>query len=223
MKIWSCWLSILGNSWGTDPDGRSCVGCGPQEEFYGCADIKIVPANSNHPSVHQFPNTNNNTGENAVSPSVSSTEVGNSSNAGRDRQNIQDRVEIPVAREQESSYTKTDRISISGSTPSRVANEQGGSGDRSRGNQSSVPLGTSGENMICHGTNGQPGLDQWCQLNCQLGFCPATHCLCVRGQYVHNVERPKGCRGAGAAAPVYDSWCKANCAAGNCPTSICVC
>ena len=33
-----------GNSWGTDVEtGRSCVGCGKQEQFYGCADVSIVP------------------------------------------------------------------------------------------------------------------------------------------------------------------------------------
>jgi len=33
---------LPGNSWGTDKlTGRGCVGCGPQEEFYGCADIRI--------------------------------------------------------------------------------------------------------------------------------------------------------------------------------------
>ncbi|XP_013390218.1 uncharacterized protein LOC106158689 [Lingula anatina] len=37
------WKWHTGNSWGTDPDGNSCVGCGPQEEFYGCADIAIYP------------------------------------------------------------------------------------------------------------------------------------------------------------------------------------
>ncbi|BFZ00210.1 hypothetical protein BsWGS_03249 [Bradybaena similaris] len=36
------WRYHAGNSWGTDPDSKSCVGCGQQEEFYGCADIKIV-------------------------------------------------------------------------------------------------------------------------------------------------------------------------------------
>jgi len=35
------WKYHAGNTWGTDPDGTSCVGCGPQEEFYGCADISI--------------------------------------------------------------------------------------------------------------------------------------------------------------------------------------
>ncbi|GAB1608443.1 uncharacterized protein LOC115214156 [Argonauta hians] len=36
------WKYHAGNSWGTDPITKvSCVGCGNQEEFYGCADIRI--------------------------------------------------------------------------------------------------------------------------------------------------------------------------------------
>ncbi|CAF0969077.1 unnamed protein product [Brachionus calyciflorus] len=37
------WRYHAANSWNTDPFTRKgCVGCGPQEEFYGCADVKIV-------------------------------------------------------------------------------------------------------------------------------------------------------------------------------------
>ncbi|GFO23683.1 hypothetical protein PoB_005018800 [Plakobranchus ocellatus] len=35
------WQYTAGNSWGVSPDGRQCVGCGDQEQFYGCADIAI--------------------------------------------------------------------------------------------------------------------------------------------------------------------------------------
>ena len=35
-----------GNSWGTDDDGTSGIGHGPQEEFYGCADIAIAEDSS---------------------------------------------------------------------------------------------------------------------------------------------------------------------------------
>ncbi|KAK2139080.1 hypothetical protein NP493_6718g00000 [Ridgeia piscesae] len=34
--------ATLRNNWGTGEDGRSCIGCGLQEEFYGCADVEIV-------------------------------------------------------------------------------------------------------------------------------------------------------------------------------------
>ncbi|XP_044746682.1 uncharacterized protein LOC123308180 [Coccinella septempunctata] len=35
------WEYIAGNNWGTCPDGRGKLGCGPQETFRNCADIKI--------------------------------------------------------------------------------------------------------------------------------------------------------------------------------------
>ena len=41
---------ITGNRWGTDPDtGEECVGCGPQEQFYGCSDIAINPLDGTVP------------------------------------------------------------------------------------------------------------------------------------------------------------------------------
>ncbi|KAK2176358.1 hypothetical protein NP493_667g01018 [Ridgeia piscesae] len=36
------WKYHAGNSWGNDfVTGKGCIGCGPQEEFYACADVKI--------------------------------------------------------------------------------------------------------------------------------------------------------------------------------------
>ncbi|CAH1791294.1 unnamed protein product [Owenia fusiformis] len=35
------WKYNAGNSWGVDPDGTECLGCGEQEQFYSCADISI--------------------------------------------------------------------------------------------------------------------------------------------------------------------------------------
>ena len=36
----SCFI-FAGNSWGVDENGTGCVGCGPQEQFRGCADVAI--------------------------------------------------------------------------------------------------------------------------------------------------------------------------------------
>ncbi|XP_062592172.1 uncharacterized protein LOC134253624 [Saccostrea cucullata] len=53
------WKYNAGNSFGRTPYGRMCKGCGPQEQFYGCADIAIdkAPYGSQqkgnfHPYVH---------------------------------------------------------------------------------------------------------------------------------------------------------------------------
>ncbi|KAK3084053.1 hypothetical protein FSP39_007381 [Pinctada imbricata] len=35
------WKYNTGNSYGEDAYGRTCLGCGRQEQFYGCADISI--------------------------------------------------------------------------------------------------------------------------------------------------------------------------------------
>ncbi|PVD28138.1 hypothetical protein C0Q70_10723 [Pomacea canaliculata] len=44
------WKYHTGNSWGRDPDGVECVGCGAvQEEFYGCADIAVLANDSSPP------------------------------------------------------------------------------------------------------------------------------------------------------------------------------
>ena len=39
----SIYSFFAGNSWGVDPDtGEEGVGLGPQEQFYGCADVRIT-------------------------------------------------------------------------------------------------------------------------------------------------------------------------------------
>ncbi|BFZ26067.1 hypothetical protein BsWGS_29106 [Bradybaena similaris] len=35
------WKYRTGNTWDKDDTGKFCVGCGPQEEFYNCADVTI--------------------------------------------------------------------------------------------------------------------------------------------------------------------------------------
>lgn len=48
---------FLGNNWGNCPNGTGAVGCGPQEEFRACADIKIVGKGSEEPMVSEEPTT----------------------------------------------------------------------------------------------------------------------------------------------------------------------
>lgn len=36
------WNYRTGNTWGMCPDGKGAVGCGPQENFKGCADVSIL-------------------------------------------------------------------------------------------------------------------------------------------------------------------------------------
>lgn len=44
------WRYHTGNSWGCDKTGKCGLGLGQQEEFYGCADVKIVGRSGPRPS-----------------------------------------------------------------------------------------------------------------------------------------------------------------------------
>jgi hypothetical protein len=48
-------MYISGNSYNCDNNHNCCVGCGPQEQFYGCADIAITSSGSHyyHPAQQQ--------------------------------------------------------------------------------------------------------------------------------------------------------------------------
>ena len=43
------WTYLAGNNWGTDESG-SCLGCGPQETFRACSDIKISDEQNEDPT-----------------------------------------------------------------------------------------------------------------------------------------------------------------------------
>jgi len=63
------WYYNAGNSWGIDPvTKKGCVGCGPQETFWGCSDIAISSNghNPNPPSPTREPNPQ---------PSFATTEI----------------------------------------------------------------------------------------------------------------------------------------------------
>ena len=49
LLIFFKWTYRAANSWGTDPDGTGCIGCGPQEHFRACADISIEGDGSEAP------------------------------------------------------------------------------------------------------------------------------------------------------------------------------
>ncbi|XP_078335250.1 uncharacterized protein LOC111133536 [Crassostrea virginica] len=51
------WWYKTGNSWGQFPGEPGCLGCGPQETFVNCADIKITPSNGAPPPATQAPVT----------------------------------------------------------------------------------------------------------------------------------------------------------------------
>ena len=73
------WTYRAGNNWGLCQDGQGRVGCGPQEEFRACADIKITDGNNN--------NNNNSESAGTAESSVSNTWWGSSSSSSSNNNN----------------------------------------------------------------------------------------------------------------------------------------
>ena len=44
-------LFFPGNNWNFGPDGKGCMGCGQQEEFYSCADVAIIEEGQSIPTL----------------------------------------------------------------------------------------------------------------------------------------------------------------------------
>ena len=79
--------------------------------------------------------------------------------------------------------------------------------------------------MNCKAVNawkGQAAVDAWCNTNCALGNCPASHCLCQASANTQtsNLVNGGSCKGIGGNT---DDWCILVCYFGYCPTSRCSC
>ena len=163
-------LSLAGNSWGTDPDGTSCLGCGDQEQFYGCSDVAITKDGASN--------------EGTAPPPTSGT-------------------------------TTTTKPPTQTTTKPPTQTTTKPSGDNSGGSQG---------NCVATGNySGDESMDKWCQNNCAMGYCPATHCTC--GGTDKDGQPRMDCMAVGSwiGQASMDKWCKVNCPAGNCPKSHCLC
>ncbi|CAH1777246.1 unnamed protein product [Owenia fusiformis] len=67
------WKWNAGNNWGTE-NGRGCIGCGRQEQFYGCADVSIGDGEPSTPWRDSNPEPE--TGNEAVRPRVRQNDRG---------------------------------------------------------------------------------------------------------------------------------------------------
>jgi len=70
------WRYIAGNNWGTCPDGTGRNGCGPQEQFRACADVRITEdgiPDETTPSTSTSTSTSKTTSASTVKPRTRGT------------------------------------------------------------------------------------------------------------------------------------------------------
>ncbi|CAG0892303.1 unnamed protein product [Cyprideis torosa] len=165
------WIWTAGNNWGICEDGTSAPGCGPQENFRACADIRIrrgeggpVESTPGVPTTSTMRTTTSRT--TTTSSSTPPPSSGGCENA------------VPVGPHQHSPGM-AEWCSVNcavGFCPSDFCTclDSNGSRRTSLGNprrpcQVAVPVGIWSR---------LSSMNRWCQLNCASGYCPPSHCRC---------------------------------------------
>ncbi|XP_059160368.1 uncharacterized protein LOC131943958 isoform X2 [Physella acuta] len=146
------WRYHTGNNWGVDPDGRTCIGCGPQEEFYGCSDISILPSvGTRAVSANQGWNP-------LATPGVNTYQ---SLNPSPPSARPQPSYPSPPPSYQGQPQTYPNPSSLAETTRNTTAND------------------SVRQKWVCLGVPGKLEYNYWCQVYCMWGYCPATYCRCI--------------------------------------------
>jgi len=184
---------FTGNNWATDPDtGESCVGCGPQEQFYGCSDIAITPLNGNsQPPVNDVPITIHLPRETTIpagAPTITTI--------------------TPTTTDP---HTTTLAPTTTDPHTTTTVSPPGDSAEEDTGVLDCASVGAWA---------GDEAVRVWCNINCNAGFCPTTHCHCQR----QNGIPATGCRPTllYSKQPGITDWCITNCRSGYCPSTHCM-
>lgn len=197
------WKWHTGNSWGTDDDGRSCVGCGPQEEFYGCADVAIfpLPATSNTQAAGPTRRTPPPAGKTTQAPSDQPTT--SSPPPNEERSTTQPPRRVP-------------EVVTAAPTEPRVPENVTASTTEPR-----VTTPNAEGCVAADGYEDNKNMERWCQVNCPLGNCPPFLCRC--GPHAPTRKVCKTTTVGPWKNANLDKWCARNCAAGFCPATHCMC
>ncbi|XP_012945886.1 uncharacterized protein LOC106013787 [Aplysia californica] len=220
------WKYHTGNSWGTDPDGKQCIGCGPQEEFYGCSDVKIVASggrdnqggsSTGSPSTQGAGSTGN--------PNTQRTSsIGNPNTQGASSTGNPNTQGTSSTGNPNTQGTSSTRNPIPETSPTPQSSSSSPTGS-SRSETTATGGGVTGGGAVQYlALDGTVAMDAWCQYNCPLDFCPDW--LCYRAAGARNTPAPaSGCRAIGPYANSQDmqDWCVNNCALDNCPPNMCAC
>ncbi|XP_045183781.2 uncharacterized protein LOC123542162 [Mercenaria mercenaria] len=171
------WKYNTGNSNGCESKG-CCIGCGKQENFVNCADIKITDVQSttgSSSSVSQSATMTALTSSTTLQSSTSSVMSSTSSSTSTPSTTTSattTTTTTSTATESSSALTTNSQTSSSQSSSSSTAAATTTTG-------STMLTSTSG--FVCTAVypySNIPGITAWCYMNCPQGYCPPTHCQC---------------------------------------------
>ena len=167
-------LVFAGNNWGTDPKtGKGCVGCGPQEEFYGCSDVAIGGEK------HQTP------------PRVAKTTPSRRKTTPPMRKTTPPKRKTTPPMRKTTPPMRTTRPPKRMTTPpmrttrrpkrmTTPAMRKTTPPRRKTTPAEVLPPGWCGLECCAVGVWRKiQSMDNWCVINCVRGYCPPTHCICL--------------------------------------------
>lgn len=208
---------IAENNWGTCEDGTEKLGCGDQEEFFGCSDIRIL-------TPEEFSSNKFNDDCRSSKTKILTSEVGQVSMYEIKSQSVQykkneylqrstktiDRYPITTNNKQLSGFSQNYNIPINTPKihnvpiPPKAYNLPSGVVENDRSEMKSevdcVPLDVWKDVQ---------GMEEWCKLNCVRGNANCkTHCSCAK---IKKVETECLILGIWKDVKGMDEWCAANC------------
>ncbi|KAK2138631.1 hypothetical protein NP493_7375g00004 [Ridgeia piscesae] len=198
------WKWHTGNSWGRDEYGRSCIGCGPQEEFYGCADVAIVPLPATLSPQAAAGKPSRMTPPSAAATQATPGQLATTSQPPKEHRPY---TQPPNPKPEVVTTAHTvppvpEVVTAYHSMPHR-------------------PIPAAEGCFAADGFEDNKTLDRWCRVNCPLGHCPAMLCRC--GPRAASRKVCKTTKVGPWKNANLDSWCARNCAAGLCPPTRCMC
>jgi len=233
------WHYNAGNSWGTCPNtGESCIGCGPQETFRGCSDIRIISGGGANPTTSEgtptpevtVPEVTTTEGTKTDAPTEATT-----ANQGTTAPSGNPTTEQPAgnchAVPPYANQPGMDQWCVDNCALNYCPETHCSCLEPSQNPETTTE--TAPQEGGCHAVApyaGQPGMVQWCVDNCALNYCPETHCSSSCLEPSQNPEttteaasQEGGCHAVPpyAGQPGMDQWCVDNCALNYCPETHC--
>ncbi|KAH3809986.1 integumentary mucin C.1-like [Dreissena polymorpha] len=210
------WKYNSGNSWSCNST-TCCLGCGPgQENFWNCADIRIVDSGSSGQTTTPTEAT---TAVSTTETAVTTAHVTTPSPPAISTTPSSMTTTTPAVITTTLQTTTATTASKPTSLPSSTTTSSPSSSSSS--STTTVSSSTTDSKITCNAIGawfGNSAMDAWCATNCAAGNCPSTYCACTGVKSVCACEPV-----APFNVPGMKEWCCKNCALGNCPPTNCSC
>ncbi|XP_052703443.1 uncharacterized protein LOC128179830 [Crassostrea angulata] len=190
------WRYHTGNSWGVDPSGRGCLGCGPQEEFYGCSDIAVegkskINLSTTKATTKPTTTTKATAKTSTTTTTTPSTTSSTTTTTASTSTTVETTTNPTTATITKPSTTTTQTTTPTTTIPTTTQKPKQTTKSTPRFSSTTGSSNGSGNRLVSNGGSAKkkcsptdvwkktPGMTQWCVTNCRMGYCPASHCVCV--------------------------------------------